>query len=279
VNASIFRFSLLLSHPLHEKRASSAPAEGERASVKVENLARWAQVLTRVFSRSLLCALQLAALASAQTPHPAACRRVEIAGQANAGVEWRQPIGQGWVFRLVPIAAGYTGWDLVVDRTPGAGFPDALLLATPPYDSINEHEIGTTYGLRSQDALGWNPRSFRFLTDPAVFASAQKLYRDVHSAAPSVSNSAAQTLLALAAHASAGQFRILDARIVPGAADPAPFAQAWALRAARTPHTIVPNAPPTPRGRLEWIRFSITLRLPINWNPPAPLESKITPCE
>jgi hypothetical protein len=122
-------------------------------------------------------------------------------------------------------------------------------------------------------------RSFRFLTDPAVFASAQKLYRDVHSAAPSVSNSAAQTLLALAAHASAGQFRILDARIVPGAADPAPFAQAWALRAARTPHTIVPNAPPTPRGRLEWIRFSITLRFPINWNPPAPLESKITPCE
>ena len=70
--------------------------------------------------------------------------------------------------------AAYSGWDMVVDRIPPAGFPDALYLATPPYNSINQREIGTTYGLRAQDAIGWNPRSFRFLTDPAAFREAQQ---------------------------------------------------------------------------------------------------------
>jgi hypothetical protein len=225
----------------------------------------------------LFCILHFAPIAAAQAPHPAVCRRVELTGQVNAGVEWRQPIGQGWVFRLVPIAPGpanYSGWDLVVDRDPGAGFPDALLLATPPYRSIGEREIGTTFGLRAQDALGWNPRSFRFLTDPAGLRKAQALYRTLPG-----QPQAAGDLLAMAARASAGQFRILDARIVPGTADPAPFAQAWALRVARTPHSIVPNAPPTPRGQLSWISFSIALWLPPSFKPPASLPSRIAPCQ
>ena len=88
-------------------------------------------------------------------------------------------LGQGWTFRVLPIpplAAGYSGWDLVVDRDPPAGYPDALPLATLPYNSINEREVGTTFGLRAQDAAGWNPRSFRF-TDPAEFRKAQQWFR------------------------------------------------------------------------------------------------------
>ena len=107
------------------------------------------------------------------------CRKVVLDGEASAGQEWKSTIGGGWVFRLVPIVAGksgYTGWDLVVDRLPGAGFPDALYLATPPYNSINEHEVGTTFGLRAQDAIGWNPRSFHFLTNASEFREAQLIY-------------------------------------------------------------------------------------------------------
>lgn len=141
-------------------------------------------------------------------------------------------LGQGWTFRVLPVA-GYSGWDLVVDRDPPAGYPDALLLATPPYDSINEREIGTTFGLRAQDAVGWNTRSFHFLTDTAQFRLAQQWFGEL---SPGVSNKTArprmpentqimQRLLELRNGASSGQFRILNARVVPGTRDPHSFAQ------------------------------------------------------
>jgi hypothetical protein len=81
------------------------------------------------------------------------------------------------VVPIQPGKAGFSGWDLVVDRVPGAGFPNALLVATPPYNSINEREVGTTFGLRAQDAIGWNPRSFRFMTDPAALQESQRLFQ------------------------------------------------------------------------------------------------------
>ena len=86
--------------------------------------------------------------------------------------------------------AAYSGWDLVVDREPAAGFPDALLLATLPYNSINEREIGTTFGLRAQDAIGWNPRSFRFIVTPSDFREAQQLFRSLSAnARPAIGES------------------------------------------------------------------------------------------
>ena len=65
----------------------------------------------------------------------------------------------------------------MVDRGQHSGFPDAFLLATMPYDSINEREMGTTFGLRAQDAIGWNLRSSRFLLKPTDFRYAQQLFR------------------------------------------------------------------------------------------------------
>ncbi len=56
-----------------------------------------------------------------------ACIKVRIEAEVNAGKEWSVPLGQGWVFRVMPIQpanAGYSGWDLVVDRDPPAGFPE-----------------------------------------------------------------------------------------------------------------------------------------------------------
>ena len=203
----------------------------------------------------------------------AGCRKLTFAGEVSAGREWRQAIGGGWVLRLAPIApgkAGYTGWDLVLDRVPGAGFPDALLLATPPYGSISEREIGTTFGLRAQDAIGWSPRSFRFLTDAAALGEGRRLFAAVTAGpATAAGAAAARRLMELTAHASAGELRVEDARLTPGVADAAPFAQSWAYRAARMPHTEVPapDGKPGARGRLEWIRFSGTLWLPAGWKP------------
>jgi hypothetical protein len=72
----------------------------------------------------------------------------------------------------------------------------------------------------------------------------------------------------------------LDAKITPGIADAAPFAQRWALQSLRTPHTIAPSSLgyATPLGELDWMRFSITLWLPANWRAPQALHSTPAPC-
>jgi len=237
--------------------------------------------------------LALAALLLA-APHaaaaPAACRKVVLKGEVTAGQEWNAPIGQGWVFRIIPIQQvqlNVSGWDLVVDRDPPAGYPDALLLATPPWNSINEHEIGTTFGLRAQDAIGWNPRSFHFLTDPQALREGQKLFRLTSAAQPPASQAAAdkqgsaiQRQLQLNQHASAGEFRILDAHLTPGIADAASYAENWALQSAKTPHTpeAAPGGKSTPLGELHWVKFTVTLWLPQGFQTPKALSPTPAPC-
>jgi hypothetical protein len=231
-------------------------------------------------------------VAEAASPHKSACRRVTIEGEVSAGREWKAEVVRGWVFRVLPIAAsqaGYTGWDLVADREPPAGYPDALLLATPPFSSINEREIGTTFGLRAQDALGWNPRSFRFLTNPDQFREGQRIFRqavqvgfaaEAHPKTDGSKSEAMARLLALQKGAASGEFRILDARIVPGITDPMPYAQAWALAASRTQHEIeaAPPGQASARGKLLWMRFVLTLWLPASWNVAPELHAVSMPC-
>ena len=246
--------------------------------------------MTRKKQLATLAFIVLAVTASQAAP-PAACTKIVLTGQADASHEWSQPIGQGWFFRVLPIPAaksGYTGWDLVVDRDPPAGFPDALLVATPPYYSISEREVATTFGLRAQDAIGWNPRSFHFLTDPDALREGQKQFRalggtKIWTEKPEPggrTQEAEQRLLEINRKSSPGQFRILNARLTPGIADAAPFARKWALQSSRTPHTIAPSATgqATPLGELDWIRFSITLWLPKNWPIPKSVQSTLAPC-
>lgn len=226
----------------------------------------------------------------AATSHSAACTRVVLSGEVNAGQEWRQPFGQGWLFRVVPVQpgkAGYSGWDLVVDREQAAGYPDALLVATPPYFSISEREVGTTFGLRAQDAIGWNPCSFHFLTDPSALRESQKQFRAlggtrIWTEAPAPGSrrqTAEQRLLEINRGSPAGQFRILNARLMPGIADVTPFAERWAARSSRTPHTMEPasGGKSTPLGELHWMLFSIILWLPAGWKAPKELNAARTP--
>jgi hypothetical protein len=228
-------------------------------------------------------------IAGLTQPSRQSCTKVELKGEINAGQAWRAELGQGWIFRMLPIPpgqAGYSGWDLAVDQDPAAGYPDALLLATLPYNSINEREIATTFGLRAQDAIGWNPRSFHFLIDPGEFRQAQQLYLQLAKAGE-LSGSAGQNgaqnidrLLRLQKNTAAGEFHIEDVRLNPGIGDPAPFAQAWTLAALHMPHEIVaaPDGRSTEHGVLVWIRFSVTLWLPGPWKLPAGLRGTTAPC-
>jgi hypothetical protein len=239
-------------------------------------------------------------VSGAATPPRAACTRVVFEGEVSAGGDWAVSLGEGWAFRVLPIQvlpipplkAAYSGWDLVVDRRPPAGFPDALLLATMPYNSINEREIGTTFGLRAQDAIGWNPRSFRFIANPGDFREAQRLFRSLpangrleaasgRSGDPRQGEGQAMArLLEIRQHAATGEFRIVDAHIVPGVADPAPYAQTWAVASSRTPHTVeeAPGGKSSALGALKWMRFAVTLWLPAEWVVPASLQRQPTAC-
>jgi hypothetical protein len=226
-----------------------------------------------------------------------------LEGNVSAGREWKTSLGQGWVFRIAPIrpeADGYSGWDLMVDRDPASGFPDALLLGTLPYNSINEREIGTTFGLRAQDAIGWNPRSFHFLTDPAAFREGQQIFRRLlHSGAfqpgkqnalqagsapgsPTSSTDSGELarILQLQQRASSGEFRILDARLAPGIGDAAPYAENWALAATRIPHELeaASSGKSTAQGTLNWMKFRITLWLPRPWRLPGELHGTSSAC-
>ena len=198
-----------------------------------------------------------------------------------AGREWRAPIGQGWVFRVLPIQ-GYSGWDLVVDRDPPAGYPDALLLATPPYNSPSQREIGVTFGLRAQDALGWNPRTFRFLTDPVSFRHAQQLFLALERSGRLAQPTSAELaeLLDLQRHSWPGEFRIVDARLTPGTADAQPFAENWARAFSRTAYTLqpAPGGNATPGGTIHWIKFTAMLTLPASWKLAPGLHVSPTAC-
>src|ERR1035437_9597573 len=274
------------------------PAIAPRAGVLGENrgMLKTSGMKTIPTRRTIASGLAIVVLAlSAAVSHAAACKKVVIEGDVTSAAEWRTPIGKGWVFRVLPIAPGqigYSGWDLVVDRAQAAGYPDALLLATLPYDSINEREIGTTYGLRAQDAIGWNPRSFRFLTDPAAFREGQQIFRSFSTdgrmqghAAGAKHDDSPNTLpmarlLELQKGAAAGELSILDAHLIPGVANPAPYAQNWAVASSRTPHQVESAAAgkATPRGALHWMRFSLTLWLPGGWNLPPGLHAVPAAC-
>ena len=261
----------------------------QRAISENRFMARQIQITAAIACLAFIEIASTVSLAAAAPP--AACTKIMLTGEADSTHEWSQPFGQGWSFRVLPIQAGktgYTGWDLVVDRDRPAGFPDALLVATPPYYSISEREVATTFGLRAQDAIGWNPRSFHFLTDPDALREGQKQFRALggtkiwtEKPEPSSREQAAeQRLLEINRKSSPGQFRILNARLTPGIADAAPFAQKWALQSSRTPHTIAPSATgqATPLGELDWIRFSITLWLPKNWRAPSDLKATPASC-
>ncbi len=270
--------------------------------MKVQSAARPAESIEARYSPRLFSACLFAvffaismthgAIAHAQSSaaKPKTCTRVVLTGEVEANQQWQALMGEGWVFRLVPIrpASGidgqsYSGWDLTVDRVqePESGYPDALLLGTPPYGSLNEREIGTTFGLRAQDAIAWEPRHFHFFTSMNDLRRGRDLYRQLMplktgTKSPdqpeSVSRNTTEllSLISNPAHVGAGTFAILDAKFIAGIADPPPYAQQWATHLTRVPHTTLQSAgPSSPLGEIRWIRFTATLWLPSHWQLPA----------
>lgn len=234
----------------------------------------WMKIAASCSAALVLLASLAAGAADAQP-----CQRLTIEAEAHAGQRWQQPLGQGWTVEMVPVAAPYSGWDLAVENQQLTGYPDAVLLATPPWRSMNEREIATSYGLRAQDAVGWSRRSVRLITNVSAMTQARQLYAQLRGADPQ-SQQAASRLLSLSQQAATAQLEIRAARLVPGISDASPFAAGWAQRSHSVPIDVEQptNGKPTPNGELRQISFRLTIWLPVGWHLPAGLHAVPSAC-
>ncbi len=195
------------------------------------------------------------------TPKPGSCRRMVVEGEVAAGRGYEKVIGGGLKVGLEPIAEG---WAVRVVPAVGPRDPhDSAELATPPYRSLSPLIVSTGLGFRAQDAVGWNPRRFRYAATPAAHAALQRLYDKVTTAKdPSPADDA--ELGRLVAAAPEATLEILDAGLIPGTADQVESANAVAVHFTTTAHRIDQPADGkgTPLGKLEWIRFRFSLDVP-----------------
>ncbi|HEY6375253.1 MAG TPA: hypothetical protein VIX90_06980, partial [Edaphobacter sp.] len=140
---------------------------------------------------------------------------------------------------------------------------DYAELATPPYQSVSPLLISTDFSFRAQDAVGWNPREFRFAADGQSFGQLAEVYGEYRaSAVPS--EGVKERLAELVNRAPQGRLEILDAHVVPGVADQTRAAAMVALHFTTTAHQIeqLANGKATPLGKVTWMRFRISFELP-----------------
>ena len=184
-----------------------------------------------------------------------ACERAIFEGDVRAGEGFEKVFTPGLKFYLEPLRSGWIVRVLAADEPRGPH--DYAELATPPYRSVSPLLIGTDWSFRAQDAVGWNPRRFRYAGSRADFRELAGLYDGVMRNDAASSSKAA----ALVSVQPEGVLQILDARIVPGLADQALMAAPVAAHFAMTPHTVDQSVSPTPLGALQELRFHVELDL------------------
>jgi hypothetical protein len=197
----------------------------------------------------------------------ARCRQATIDGELFAGKGLARPIGNRLVLYFQPIASG---WILRVLPQAGLqGEHDYAELATPPYQSVSPLSISTDFAFRAQDAVGWNPRRFRFATSELMFNRLEEAYFSFEHAGATPAAPLQVELANQIAHTSEGTLTILDARLTPGTADPWRAAATVSSHFQSTAHILVqpPDGVATPLGKLLWLRFRISLDLPSAFRP------------
>jgi len=215
----------------------------------------------KTFTTLLFSLVTVAAVAAPPTK-PSACRAAVIEGELNAGQPFSQPIGGGLkvYFQALP-----SGWILRVLPASGpVGQHDYAELATPPYQSVSPLAISTDFAFRAQDAIGWNPRRFRFATSAASFRSLEQVYVKFIAAGLTPPDALQAELAHQISQTSEGTFSILDSRLVGGTADQWRMAAAVAEHFDSTAHTLVqePDGTTSPLGRIVWLRFRLELNIP-----------------
>ncbi len=194
-----------------------------------------------------------------------ACRVGVIEGELNAGKGFEQAIGNGLKLWFQPIASG---WILRVVPVSGpVGDHDYAELATPPYRSVSPLSLSTDFSFRAQDAVGWNPRRFRFAASAAEFKRLDEVYERYEGAGATPPATLEVDLAAEVANAPEGKLTIVDAKLVPGMADQWKMAAAVSSRFATTAHTLAmpEDGKQSALGKLLWVRFRAEVEMPMGF--------------
>ena len=215
-------------------------------------------------------------VAAAQQSAVVGCKELQIEGEVRAGERFTralgagltlelQPTTSGWILRVIPDAGGLRGYDYAE-------------VATPPYRSVTPLSLSTDFAFRAQDAVGWNPRRFRFVTSRAAYepmiAAAERLGPVGSVPPPGVE----QTLAKGITGAAEGRLTLLDARLSAGSADQSPAAASVALHFSRTAHTLDSAGPQSALGKLLWVRFRVDLDVPSRFATTPELGAAAHPC-
>ena len=205
------------------------------------------------------------------------CRVGTLEGEVRAGESFIRPIGSGLEVMLEPLASGWVVRILPADKARPQH--DYAELATPPYRSVSPLLISTDYSFRAQDAIGWNPRYFRFAPDESDFRKMLNAYNEYQAKGPA-SAAAQQTLANLVSRSPEGTLLILDAHLISGTGDQVPAASVVATRFLATAHTLDKPASggATVLGRLNWIRFRIAFQIPLGFAADRHLVFSRQPC-
>lgn len=216
--------------------------------------------------------------ASAQPPGKPTCHTATAEGELNAGKPYAQLLGGGLKLYFQPLPSG---WILrVLPSSSPIGQHDYAELATPPYQSVTPLAISTDFAFRAQDAIGWNPRRFRFATSTASFKRLELAYLKFEAAGAAPSGDIQADLARQIAETSEATFTILDARLVGGTADQWKQAATVASHFNSTAHTLVqePDGSTSPLGRIVWVRFRLEFNLPPGFPANSSLHLRSTPC-
>jgi len=194
---------------------------------------------------------------AAKTEAKGDCRRAVFDGDVKAGQGFEREFAPGLKFLLEPLLQG-SGWIVrVVPVGRPQGVHDYAELATPPYRSVTPLAVSTDFSFRAQDAVGWNPRRFRYAQDAGVARRLEALYAGVVANDAAASTKAAE----LATEQPEGELQILNIVMVPGTANQWQMAAAVALHFQNTPHEVEQGAQPTALGKLEELQFRVKLEL------------------
>ncbi|GAA3768346.1 hypothetical protein [Terriglobus aquaticus] len=207
------------------------------------------QMCSRGLFLLFVAAITLTVPLSAQS----GCGRQTLEGEVRQGQAWQHTLSPALDLKLEAVPAG---WMIRVLPHNGQRPPhDAAELANPPYRSPTPILISTDFSFRAQDAVAWNPRTFRFFPTAAETAKAEALYqaslRDPQHPA------AVADLYPLIATAPEATLRITDAEIVGGTANQTAAAATVASHLEQTAHIVRTDLAPSPLGTLLRLRFRI----------------------
>ena len=225
----------------------------------------------------IVCGLETVHAAVTRKEVSKVCARVVVDGEIHAGQEFRQTAVPGLEIQLEPSPAG---WRLrVVATATEQGSEDLAEMATPPYRSVSPLLISTDFSFRAQDAIGWNPRHFRYAAGERSYGELRRLRRALDPGG-SAARQREMELADVVSTQPEGTFDIIDAHLVPGTADQTRAASMVAGHFVTTAHSLdqPPSGRPSLLGQLTWIRFRVSLAISPRARVTAPARMERTAC-